>query len=263
MTTINQVGVGLSGASGTGAFVGSTSPTITTPKIGQINDASGNVNLLLSSIGSAVNYLNIFNNATGASPTLNALGSDTNVGLTFAAKGTGPFLLQTTALTNQFTFYTGTALAHQTIFNFPATTASQTVTFPDASGTIAIPQTGTFAPVLTGSGGGSATYVTQQANYTVIGNRVLFDIYIVISGSSLVNNITITGLPFTAASQNFAIAIWVNSLAVTSITQVEALVNAGTAVISLYKYSAGSATAISSSDLGTSASLALTGQYFV
>lgn len=34
MSTINQVGVGLSGSTGTGAFVGATSPTLVTPVLG-------------------------------------------------------------------------------------------------------------------------------------------------------------------------------------------------------------------------------------
>lgn len=145
MTTINQVGVGLSGASGTGAFVGSTSPTITTPTISTINGVSlitgsGNHNILsLSENGSPpVNYLNIFNNAAGSPVTLNMLGSDTNIGFTLAAKGTGPILFQTAAASNQYTFYASAALQSINNFNFPNASGTQTYTFPAASGTIAL-----------------------------------------------------------------------------------------------------------------------------
>ena len=41
MATINSVGVGLSGSSGTGAFAGTTSPTFVTPALG--TPASGNL----------------------------------------------------------------------------------------------------------------------------------------------------------------------------------------------------------------------------
>ena len=40
MATMNQVGVGLSGATGTGAFVGSNTPTLTTPIIGAASATS-------------------------------------------------------------------------------------------------------------------------------------------------------------------------------------------------------------------------------
>lgn len=42
MSTINQVGVGLSGASGTGSFAGTTSPTFTTPTLGVASATSIN-----------------------------------------------------------------------------------------------------------------------------------------------------------------------------------------------------------------------------
>jgi hypothetical protein len=56
--------------------------------------------------------------------------------MTIATKGTGTFLIQTAALTNQFTFASGTSSQHNTIFNLPSTSANRTVTFPDADGTL-------------------------------------------------------------------------------------------------------------------------------
>jgi hypothetical protein len=94
MATRNQIDVGLSGQTGTGSFVGSTSPTITTPVIAQINDASGNIELSLSATASAVNYLSVANAATGTAPNISAMGSDTDVALNFIGKGTSGVIVQ-------------------------------------------------------------------------------------------------------------------------------------------------------------------------
>lgn len=138
MTTINSVNLGLSGATGTGNFVGSTSPTITTPKIAQINDANGNEILALVSEASAVNYIQIYNNATANSPDIISAGSDTNVGMTFSTKGTGVYEFITTATTDQFIFAYGAASALNSAFNFAGTGTGSIYTFPTAVGTVAI-----------------------------------------------------------------------------------------------------------------------------
>ena len=54
-----------------------------------IHDDSDNEQLVFQKTSSAVNYLEITNQATGSNPTLSANGSDTNVGLEFSTKGTG------------------------------------------------------------------------------------------------------------------------------------------------------------------------------
>ena len=54
-----------------------------------INDDSDNEQLVFQKTSSAVNYLEITNQATGSNPSLSANGSDTNVGLEFSTKGTG------------------------------------------------------------------------------------------------------------------------------------------------------------------------------
>ena len=67
-----------------------TTPTINSPKIGtEIQDASGNELVEITSTGNAVNHFKITNAATGNNPTLEAAGSDNNVGLNVASKGTG------------------------------------------------------------------------------------------------------------------------------------------------------------------------------
>ena len=54
-----------------------------------ILDDDGNEQILFQKTGSAVNFLEITNQATGSNPSLSANGSDTNVGLEISTKGTG------------------------------------------------------------------------------------------------------------------------------------------------------------------------------
>ncbi len=86
----NQVNTSLSGQTGTDAFVGSNTPTITTPQIvTAIEDVNGNDIIGLSANASAVNYLLVNNAITGGAPGISAVGSDTDVNLTISSKGAG------------------------------------------------------------------------------------------------------------------------------------------------------------------------------
>lgn len=67
-----------------------TNKTLTSPKIGTaILDTGGNSLFNLTATGSAVNYMTVANAAAAGSPSITAAGSDTNVDLLLAAKGSG------------------------------------------------------------------------------------------------------------------------------------------------------------------------------
>jgi len=70
--------------------------TLTAPKIvdgGFIADANGNEALVFQTTGSAVNELEITNNAAGSNPILAATGGDTNIGIALTPKGTGEIVI--------------------------------------------------------------------------------------------------------------------------------------------------------------------------
>jgi len=136
MATINAVGVGLSGASGTGNFAGNNSPSLTTPKINQVNDVNGNPSLAFNAASSAVNYLAVGNSAAAAPVFFQALGNDTNIAISYVSKGNESHQFYTTATTRQILVLSGAAYANSTILNFPV--SDQFFTFPEASGTIAL-----------------------------------------------------------------------------------------------------------------------------
>ncbi len=307
MATINQVGVGLSGSTGTGTFVGATSPTLVTPNISLINAANGTSALQLASVSSAVNYLLITPNASASPVTLSSAGSDSDIAIVLSSKGLGAVTLYSELTTNQIRYGTGSGLIHTSIFNFPATAASQTYTFPDASGTVSLLGNsttgsgavvlantptlitpvlgaatatsinfggstlanyveGTFTPALASSGGGGATYAAQAGTYTRIGNKVLFNLSIVLSGTTLAaGSVTITGLPIPLASGiQSSYAVYANNLGITAITQIMAQTGPGVpSSINLYYYSAGTVTALDGTQITATSQFFISGQYTV
>tara|TARA_B100001063_G_scaffold133319_1_gene124705 strand:- start:880 stop:2457 length:1578 start_codon:yes stop_codon:yes gene_type:complete len=101
-----------------------TSAVLTTPKFadaGFIADANGNEELVFQTTASAVNHVELTNAATGNAPTLNAVGGDTNVSLSLAAKGTGSLIVNSklsyTAETLTNTTVTASLLVPLTIHN--------------------------------------------------------------------------------------------------------------------------------------------------
>jgi hypothetical protein len=66
-----------------------TSPIVTQSATLQFQNTSGQVQFLIASTASAVNYLQVTGGATGNSPSFSAQGSDTNISLNISGKGTG------------------------------------------------------------------------------------------------------------------------------------------------------------------------------
>lgn len=106
--------------------------------ISKILDTNGLTNSIIYPVPSAVNYLVFYNNATGGAPAIGVGGSDTNVSMTFSTQAAGAFTFNTQNTGNAFTLNTGTGYQHVTNLQFANTANNRTVTFPDASGTIAL-----------------------------------------------------------------------------------------------------------------------------
>src|SRR3990167_261898 len=106
---------------GTGLLTFATSPTLTTPSfadLGYIADSSGNEQLVFDLATSAVNFVQVSNDATGKYPTIRGDGSDANVGLRLAAKGAGvistdhAFVQRVVTLTDAATIATDASLGN-------------------------------------------------------------------------------------------------------------------------------------------------------
>lgn len=181
MTTNNGVNSPLSGSTGTGNFVGSISPTIVTPKLGQINDANGNANIAIGATPSAVNYFATINNVTGNPPALIVSGSDTNIGITIQAKGTGNFAFNSASTTNPFVYNTGTGLQHATNFSFANTAQTRTITWPDATGTV---QLQSQSLITSPANSASASLVVGTNFQNTTGSDILLTIYLSITAAT-------------------------------------------------------------------------------
>lgn len=82
----------ISDETGSGGLVFATQPTLVTPIIGDLGsiaDPAGKSYVSFDQVASAVNHIIISNDITGRMPTISSGGSDANIGLRLASKGTG------------------------------------------------------------------------------------------------------------------------------------------------------------------------------
>lgn len=169
-----------------------------------ILDANAHSIISLSPAASSVNSFTITNANTGSNPQLLAVGSDANVGINIATQAAGLINLVTAAPTVPLNIYSGTGSQHITAFSFSNTSATRTVTFPDASGTLALETDGTWTPVATFATPGdlSVVYTRQIGKYTKIGNLyfIYIDIAFTPTFTTASGNFSITGAPVTPAN---------------------------------------------------------------
>lgn len=195
-----------------------------------LKDVNGNIMLGTSVNISAVNYVNVFNGATGIAPGVEALGTDTNIDFKIQARGTGQVFLATQNTTFPVIIFSGTGFQHNTSFAIANTPASRTITIPDATGTMlmtgqainTVPSIsfggsplstyitgGTFTPTIT-FGGASVgmTFSSQLGTYSRIGNIVTFHIFCQFTAvGSSTGNASIV-LPFSPAQANICFAVY-------------------------------------------------------
>ena len=112
-----------------------------------IRDENANEQLFFTTTGSAVNYLNVTNAATGNDPKLSALGSDSNIDIAVSPKGTGEVVVGTGAADATIT----SSGAHNLILDTNSGTNSGVITIVDgANGNITITPNGSGNIVLDG-----------------------------------------------------------------------------------------------------------------
>ena len=122
-----------------GAIVGTTdtqtltNKTLTSPKIGtNILDTNGVALATLTATASAVNQVTLANAATGTNPTITASGSDSNIGVTIATKGTGAFVVSSSATPTQSTITSGLVVNNASAGNAADAFVVNTDTIADA-----------------------------------------------------------------------------------------------------------------------------------
>lgn len=155
-----------------------------------INDASNNSYLGFSSSDSAVNYFEIQNGATNNYPTMSSAGTDADIGFGFFSKGIGEFVFLSESPDNVMQISSGAGYQHLTELAFASTANSVTITFPDATGTVALtsqlPSGGSpLSPSVGGTGvnNGASTF-TIGGNFALSGAHTFT--------GTLTNNTTVT-----------------------------------------------------------------------
>ena len=107
IATQNANAVAVTGGAINGTSVGATTvaagsfSTLNSSGNTRLGGLSGNQSLQINNVASAVNYAQVIGAATGGNPTFSAQGTDANIGLTFATKGTYGILF-TNGSNNQF-----------------------------------------------------------------------------------------------------------------------------------------------------------------
>ena len=164
-----------------------TSPTVNTPTInapkisgfsggGVLQDSSGNEVLELTKTASAVNHINLTNNATNNNPKITAKGGDTNVGLELEAKGTGKIILNNSHVLKQETVNTGSNEALSLLLPFTEITKGTAGTYSIADGVVGqvkyVVNSGAGNAVITPANFGAGTTLTLQQNET---GTLIFD----------------------------------------------------------------------------------------
>ena len=131
-------GTGVTTSTGTTNVVLSGSPTIVTPVIAQINDASANAALKLASIASAVNQVTIENAATGNAVHVTATGTDASIGLHLAGKGASGYVnvQDSVDATKRIMFNAAGGTTNTRTMLSSTQTVDRTISLPDATDTL-------------------------------------------------------------------------------------------------------------------------------
>ena len=157
-----------------------TTPIINAPKIsglsggGVLQDSSGNEVLELTKTASAVNHINITNNATNNNPKVSAKGTDTNIDIEIEGQGTGGILLNSPEILKQETLSGGSSEAISIVLPYTEITKGTAGTYTIADGVVgqvkyvSVSGAGTATISPTNFGAGSTIALQQHETATLI-----------------------------------------------------------------------------------------------
>lgn len=123
---------------------------------------------------------------------------------------------------------------------------------------------GTFTPTLT-FGGASVgmTYSLQEGHYTRIGNRVFFDLNVILTAKgSSTGTATVNALPFAnAATSNVALTGQYNNVTLGSNLEVQQSVGSGATAVSFSLLNSGTVSGVTETNFTNTAVIRLAGHY--
>lgn len=126
-------------------------------------------------------------------------------------------------------------------------------------------QEGTFTPVLEGmTTAGAGTYTTQIGEYTLIGNRCLFNLTLVWTAHTGTGNMRLTGLPFTSETgpRIYPCAVYGSNITMTAAHVLQASVQPNSKTIELTSYPSGGGAAVNIA-MDVAGTIYISGHYLV
>ena len=163
-------------------------PTVTGPKVDQINDTNGNGALLISANASAVNYLQIENAPTNNAVQVEATGTDTNIDMMLRPKGSGRIYVY--------------APASQT----PKITAAGA----DTNVNLNLTSKGTGTVQVNGVDVATKLAATANLDFGSVAAQSQADLTITVTGAAVGDSVAI-GIPTGAVTAGIAYTAWVSA----------------------------------------------------
>ncbi len=117
------------------------------------------------------------------------------------------------------------------------------------------------------TGGGIAAYSDRVAEYSINGDRVEFNIRILMTGLNTLatGDLTIESLPFVSknvSNEYYALSVWANNLN-SGVQNVQAIIINNSSKILLYKFANGTASRLTKADLTATSSFIVSGSYLI
>lgn len=182
--------------------------TIPSPYINQIVDSNGNIVARFELGNSGSDEFIVLSNGTLGDPaSIYVDGTPINIQLDLYSKGTGQITFNTLAFSNAVSWFTGTTYQHQTVWDFADTAATRTVTWPDATGTIAFTSDIPSLPLSAANGGTGVSSPTAHGIMIAEGASAMTSI-VLSSGQILIGS---TGVDPVAAAINSGTGILVGN----------------------------------------------------
>jgi hypothetical protein len=133
------------------------------------------------------------------------------------------------------------------------------------TGGIGLIETGTFVPIFTSSGGGTATYDQNIGSYTIVGDRLFFDCTVFLTGLPSAGTVTITGLPVPCNDTYYsAVNVHATNLDALQEIPLTGTVNPSTSHVVIYNgFNSGSNFNLVVSDCTSTAQFVISGFYLI
>lgn len=202
MATINTIGTGLKGTTGTGSFVGATAATLSSPKISAIANAGGDLIVSFSGGASSVNRYTISSAVASSTPTISMQGTDTNIGMQTIVKGAGTYTFLFNSAPSAQVSFNGANGSSPNVFNFPLNFNANTYTFQDnVDGTLCMDLSNSGSLTTAPAASSDSALSIGTAFQNAFAYDIIVNVYLAVSAATAANILLGVG-PTTTPTQS-------------------------------------------------------------